>query len=62
MGAKNIADDNAKELTLAAGECSKVKHNRNMVVIIRGDTKVKPLAFETTDQKLTDVSTMIGNG
>ena len=62
MGAKKIAADIAKELTLAAGERYKVKHNGNKVVVKKGNKKEKPLAIEMSNQKITGVSIMIGNG
>jgi len=60
MGAKKIAADIAKELTLAAGSRYKVKQNGNKVVVKKGNKKEKPLAIEMTNQKLTGVSIMIG--
>jgi hypothetical protein len=60
MGAKKIAADIAKELTLAAGSRYKVKHNGNKVVVQKGHKKEKPLAIEMTNQKITGVSIMIG--
>ena len=60
MGAKKIAADIAKELTLAAGSRYKVKLNGNKVVVKKGDKKQNPLAIEMTNQKLTGVSIMIG--
>jgi len=60
MGAKKIAADIAKELTLAAGSRYKVKLNGNKVVVKKGNKKEKPLAIEMTNQKLTGVSIMIG--
>jgi len=60
MGAKKIAADVAKELTLAAGSRYKVKQNGNKVVVKKGGKKEKPLAIEMTKQKLTGVSIMIG--
>ncbi len=60
MGAKKIAADVAKELTLAAGTRYKVKQNGNTVVVKKGNKKEKPLAVEMTNQKITGVSIMIG--
>jgi hypothetical protein len=60
MGAKKIAADVAKELTLAAGSRYKVKQNGNKVVAKKANKKEKPLAIEITNQKLTGVSIMIG--
>lgn len=60
MGALKIAADIAKELTLADGSRSKVKHNGKQVVVKKANRKEKPLAIEMTNQKITDVSTMIG--
>jgi hypothetical protein len=60
MKAKKIAEDVAKELTLAAGADYKVKLNGNKVVVKKANKKVKPLAIEMTNQKITGVSIMIG--
>jgi len=60
MGAKKIAADVAKELTLAAGTRYKVKQNGNKVVVKKGNKKEKPLAIEMSNQKITGVSIMIG--
>jgi hypothetical protein len=60
MGAKKIATDIAKELTLAAGSRYKVKLNGKKVVVKKGNKKEKPLAIEMSNQKLTGVSIMIG--
>ena len=60
MGAKKIAADVAKELTLAAGSRYKVKQNGNKVVVKKANKKEKPLAIEITNQKLSGVSIMIG--
>lgn len=60
MGAKKIAADVAKELTLAAGSGYKVKQNGNKVVVKKGGKKEKPLAIEISKQKLTGVSILIG--
>jgi len=60
MGAKKIAADVAKELTLAAGTRYKVKLNGNKVVVKKGNKKEKPLAIEMSNQKITGVSIMIG--
>jgi len=62
MGAKKIAADVAKELTLAAGTRYKVKQNGNKVVVKKGNKKEKPLAIEMSNQKITGVSIMIGKG
>ena len=60
MGAKKIAADVAKELTLAAGTRYKVKQNGTKVVVKKANKKEKPLAIEMSNQKLTGVSIMIG--
>jgi hypothetical protein len=60
MGAKKIAADVAKELTLAAGSRYKVKQNGNKVVVKKANKKEKPLAIEMSNQKITGVSIMIG--
>jgi len=60
MGAKKIAADIAKELTLAAGSRYKVKLNGKKVVVKKSNKKEKPLAIEMSNQKLTGVSIMIG--
>jgi hypothetical protein len=60
MGAKPIARDLAKELTLAAGGNYKVKHDGNKVVVKRTNKKQPTLALEMTNQKITGVSIMIG--
>ncbi|MBD3856112.1 MAG: hypothetical protein IFK92_06185 [Acidobacteria bacterium] len=60
MGAKKIAADIAKELTLAAGSRYKVKQNDKKVVVKKANKKEKPLAIEMSNQKLTGVSIMIG--
>jgi len=59
MGKKRIAQDVAKELTLAAGNRYKVKQNGNKVVIKRVDKKQPTFALEITEQKLSGVSLMI---
>jgi hypothetical protein len=59
MGKKRIAQDVAKELTLAAGSRYKVKQNGNKVVIKRTKKKVPAFALEITEQKLSGVSLMI---
>ncbi len=51
MGAKKIAADVAKELTLAAGTRYKVKQNGNTVVVKKGNKKEKPLAVEMTNRR-----------
>jgi hypothetical protein len=60
MGAKKIAADVAKELTLAAGSRYKVKQNGNKVVVKKANKKEPPLAIEMSNQKITGVSIMIG--
>jgi hypothetical protein len=60
MGAKKIAADVAKELTLASGNRYKVKQNGNKVVVKKGNKTSPPLAIEMTNQKITGVSIMIG--
>ena len=60
MGAKPIARDVAKELTLAAGSNYKVKHDGNKVVVKRANKKQANFAIELTNQKITGVSIMIG--
>ena len=60
MGAKKIAADVAKELTLAAGSRYKVKQNGNKVVVKKANKKQPPLANEMSNQKITGVSIMIG--
>ena len=60
MGAKKIAADVAKELTLAAGSRYKVKQNGNKVVVKKANKKQPPLAIEMSNQKITGVSIMIG--
>jgi hypothetical protein len=60
MKAKKIAEDVAKELTLAAGANYRVKLNGNKIVVKKANKKVKPLAIEMSHQKLTGVSIMIG--
>ena len=62
MAAKKIAGDVAKELTLAAGERYKVKHNGKVVIVKKGNKKQKPLAIEMTKQKITGVAITIGKG
>jgi hypothetical protein len=59
MGKKRIAQDVAKELTLAAGNRYKVKQNGNKVVIKRTNKEVPAFALEITEQKLSGVSLMI---
>jgi hypothetical protein len=59
MGAKPIARDLAKELTLAAGANYKVKHNDKKVVVKRANKKQPNFAIEMTNQKITGVSIMI---
>lgn len=59
MGKKRIAQDLAKELTLAAGARYKVKQNGNKVNIKRVNKKEPALALEITEQKLSGVSLMI---
>jgi hypothetical protein len=60
MKAKKIAEDVAKELTLAAGTNYKVKQNGNKIVVKKANKKVKPLAIQITNQKITGVAIMIG--
>jgi hypothetical protein len=60
MGKKRIAQDTAKELTLAAGNRYKVKQNGNKVVIKRVNKKEPAFSLEITEQKLSGVSLMIG--
>lgn len=60
MGKKRIAQDVAKELTLAAGGRYKVKQNGNKVVVKRANKKEPAFALEITEQKLSGVSLMIG--
>jgi len=60
MGAKPIARDVAKEMTLAAGSAYKVKHDGNKVVVKRANKKQAAFAIEMTNQKITGVSIMIG--
>jgi hypothetical protein len=60
MGAKPIARDVAKELTLAAGGDYKVKHDGNKIVVKRSTKKQAAFAIEMTNQKITGVSIMIG--
>lgn len=60
MGAKKVAADVAKELTIAAGGRYKVKQNGNKVTVKKANKKEKPLAIEMTNQKFTGMSIMIG--
>jgi hypothetical protein len=60
MKTKQIAQDLAKELTLAAGNRYKVKQNDKKVVVKKSSKKVPPLAIEMTNQKFTGMSIMIG--
>jgi hypothetical protein len=60
MKTKQIAQDLAKELTLAAGNRYKVKQNDKKVVVKKSNKKVPPLAIEMTNQKFTGMSIMIG--
>jgi hypothetical protein len=60
MGAKKVAADVAKELTIAAGDRYKVKHNDKKVVVKKRNKKSPPLAIEMTTQKFTGMSIMIG--
>jgi hypothetical protein len=60
MKAKKIAEDVTKELTLAAGDRYKVKHNDKKVVVKKSNKKAPPLAIEMTNQKFTGMSIMIG--
>lgn len=60
MGAKAIARDLSKELTLAAGANYKVKHNDKKVVVKRANKKQPTFAIEMSNQQITGVSIMIG--
>jgi hypothetical protein len=60
MKTKRIAQDVAKELTLAAGSRYKIKQNGNKVVVKKANKKNPPLAIEMSNQKITGVSIMIG--
>jgi hypothetical protein len=60
MGAKAIARDLTKELTLAAGATYKVKHNDKKVVVKRANKKQPTFAIQMTNQQITGVSIMIG--
>jgi len=60
MKAKRIAQDVAKELTLAAGSRYKVKQNDKKVVVKKTNKKEPSLVVEMTHQKITGVSIMIG--
>jgi hypothetical protein len=60
MGAKAIARDLAKELTLAAGANYKVKHDDKKVIVKRTNKKQPTLAIQLTNQQITGVSIMIG--
>jgi hypothetical protein len=60
MGAKKVAADVAKELTIATGDRYKVKHNDKKVVVKKRNKKSPPLAIEMTNQKFTGMSIMIG--
>ena len=60
MGAKKVAADVTKELTIAAGERYKVKQNDKKVVVKKRNKKSPPLAIEMTNQKFTGMSIMIG--
>ena len=60
MGAKKIAADVAKELTLASGDRYKVKQNDKKVVVKKANKKSPPLAIGMTNQQITGVSIMIG--
>ena len=59
MGAKKIAQDLAKELTLASGPRYKVKQNDNKVKVKKADKKSPPLAVEMSSQKFTGMSILI---
>ena len=59
MGKKRIAQDTAKELTIAAGERYKVKQNGNKVIVKKGNTKQPPLNIAIIEQQLSGVSIMI---
>ena len=60
MKTKKIAEDLAKELTLAAGDRYKVKKNDKKVTVKKANKKMPPLAIEMTNQKFTGMSIMIG--
>ena len=60
MKTKKIAEDLAKELTLASGARYKVKQNDKKVKIKKANKKSPPLAIEMTNQKFTGMSIMIG--
>jgi hypothetical protein len=60
MKTKKIAEDLAKELTLASGPRYKVKQNDKKVKIKKANKKSPPLAIEMTNQKFTGMSIMIG--
>lgn len=59
MGAKQIARDLAKELTLAAGSNHKVRQNGNNIVVKKTNNKQETFALEMTSQKLTGLAIMI---
>ena len=60
MGAKSIARDLTKELTLAAGANYKVKHNDKKVVVKRANKKQPTFTIQMANQQITGVSIMIG--
>ena len=51
MGAKKVAGDLAKELTLASGPRYKVKQKDNKVVVRKSNKKSPPVAIEMSKQK-----------
>ncbi len=59
MGTKKIAQDVAKELTLATGPRYKVKQNDNKIKVKKANKKSPPLAVEMSEQKFTGMSIMI---
>jgi hypothetical protein len=60
MGAKKVAYALSTELTIAAGDRYKVKHNDKKVVVKKRNKQSPPLAIEMTNQKFTGMSIMIG--
>ena len=61
MGAKKVAGDLAKELTLASGPRYKVKQKDNKVVVRKSNKKSPPVAIEMSNQKFTGMSIMIAH-
>ena len=59
MQAKKIAQDLAKELTIAAGSRYKVKQNGTKVTVKKANKKSPALAIQITEQKLTGVALLI---